>query len=115
MGSYKIWELEIETVRNDTDSVNISLTDVNDIDVPASTFSSAKCQIRKSRNKDAIFTFDTADSSMLLTDGNIELVFTANNAKPGIYYGDIEFILASNSKKVTPISITWNIEDDYTI
>lgn len=115
MASYKIWELNITSTRGDTGSINIEFVDSEDNPIPTGTFLSGKCDVRKSRNQDPIFTFDTSDSSMILTNGNIELIFATNTAQPGKYYGDIEFVVASDSTTVTPIHIKWKIEDDSTI
>ena len=115
MPNYKISELHIIVVRGDDIDINIALLDSVGANVPSSTFTSAKCQVRKSRNEDPIYTFDTSDNSIVITDGNLQLVQGNQGEGPGIYSADIEFVLSATSQRVTPIKIRWEVLDDATL
>lgn len=116
MAQWKQYNLDITMYRNDTLSIDIVFTDVNGDPVPASAFASAICQVRKSRGDTPVLTFDTADASMVLTDGNINLnkVAASTDIVGAKYIYDIEFTLATTSQIVTPISGQWTITDDRT-
>ena len=105
MAQYKKFRLDLEIVRNDTINIDIEFTDLAGADIPADTFTSAKCMVRKSRGQNPILTFDTSDTTIVLTDGNINLnnPEANTNIKEQRYSYDIEFILASNGQVTTPI------------
>jgi len=116
MAQWQQYNLDLSMYRNDTLDMDIAFTDVDDNDVPASTFTSAECHVRRSRGDSPDLEFTTADGSIVLTDGNIKLVKAAaqTDVSGGKYIYDIEFILAGNSQVVTPIVGTWIISDDRT-
>ena len=116
MAQWQTNRLDLDIVRNDTINLNIVFVDKNGVDVPASTFASAKCMVRKSRGQDPVLTFDTADTTIVLTNGNINLnnSETLTDHHRGKYIYDIELILASNSQVVTPIAGYVNIKNDVT-
>ena len=116
MAQYKKYRVDLEIVRNDTINLDIAFTDYNGVNIPAATFASAKCMARKSRGQNPILTFDTADTTIVLTDGNINLNSseTLTDIKEQKYVYDIEFVLASDGQVITPIGGTFNIVNDQT-
>lgn len=116
MAQWQQYNLDLSMYRNDTLSIDIEFTDANDLDVPASAFASARCQVRKSRGDSPVLSFTTTDGSIVLTDGNINLNKTIANTDiaGGKYIYDIEFTLASTSQVVTAIVGQWIINDDRT-
>lgn len=116
MAQYQKFRLDLEIVRNDTINLDIAFTDEAGTDIPAATFASAKCMVRKSRGQDPVLTFDTSDTTIVLTDGNINLNSseTLTDIKGQKYSYDIEFVLASNSQVITPIGGQFDISNDDT-
>ena len=116
MAQYKKFRLDLEIVRNDTIDIDIEFTDEAGADIPADTFASAKCMVRKSRGQDPILTFDTADTTIVLTDGNINLnspeTLTDEPGKKYLY--DIEFILVAGDQVTTAVGGYFNIINDNT-
>jgi hypothetical protein len=117
MAQYETYNLDLLIKRNDTLSIDITFVDDDEVNVPASTFSSGRCQIRKSRNQSPILSFDTTSGAMVITDGNINLNKTAAemDIKEGIYIYDIELTMTTGSQVVTAISGLCTISDDITI
>ena len=116
MAQYKKFRLDLEIVRNDTINIDIEFTDEAGADIPADTFTSAKCMVRKSRGQNPILTFDTSDTTIVLTDGNINLNNPETNTdiKEQRYSYDIQFVLADNNQVITPIAGYVYISNDST-
>ena len=117
MAQFQKYRLDLEIVRNDTINIDIEFTDINEVPIPAARFVSAKCMVRKSRGQNPILTFDTSDTTIVLTDGNINLnsseTLTDEPGKKYLY--DIEFILvAGEGQVVTAIGGDFNISNDVT-
>ncbi len=111
--TWDLQELDIDIVRNDTIDIDIQLVDIAGNDVPASTFASGLCQVRKKRNKAPILTFDTTDTSMVISDGNINLNGGDSDQQEDYIY-DIQLTLPSG-QVVTPIGGKWTFIDDVTL
>ena len=110
--TYNTERLDLEITRGDTIDIDISFVDVDGLDIPASLFSSGICQIRKRRNQDPILTFDTTATTLVLTDGNINLNGGSSDFQEGYIY-DIELTLTTG-QVITPAQGKFTFNDDVT-
>lgn len=114
MAQYTINYINLEVVKGDSININIAFVDASDANVAASLFTSGKCQVRRSRGQDVLISFDTALTTLVLTDGNINLNAPATTINGGKYIYDIELVMTTG-QVTTPIKGAFNVISDVTI